>query len=316
LFREANDKWFGGNQSSEKQTQRFIPSIYKREVSETLVENPFASRRRASSVVEVHAPSSHARTSPIEHPLPAKREQPEEQPARKSPSGDLLTENPFAQRKASAISQSETSQLKPESQPTPEELLPLPTRSSEPFVQESSASAQRAASAVSPFSDRPWKMDEPTFTIRYQPSGHGDPLLHLLLDIAARSSDKSSRSDLVQSIGLDASAKACVNCHSFERSGGETHVNWQALYRDPSHRAFTEFSHWPHLVQPKLRDCQACHALNTSKQLTTDLAALPGLHDFLPLQKASCVSCHNSQNAGDRCTQCHSYHVGAQRASP
>lgn len=328
LFIQANAKWFPANatETTERQSTEtsrvFIPTIYQLanadEGSELLVENPFAKLRKISdSLVPNNGPAHLSDSAPRKtqdniEPLPPKKIELDAAPVPTELPGELLVDNPLAKSSAAIATQI----VIPKEQEVPKQpepdLIPV-TPIAKPPADEN-ASVEVNSPAVAPInSSGPWSLDEVSCSIRYQPSGHADPMLRLLLDTAARSALGPARSELLAIVAKDASAMSCVRCHSFERVGEETHVNWHAQYRDASRRSFTEFSHRPHLVQPHLRDCSACHQLNATKKLVATDAPLPGLHDFLPLQKSSCVSCHNSQNASGSCTQCHSYHVGIKR---
>lgn len=101
---------------------------------------------------------------------------------------------------------------------------------------------------------------------------------------------------------------------------------WQALSRSPKMRQITRFDHTPHLALPALRDCQSCHELRSFEEkdkpqftrvvvgVENDRESMVGgrklVHEFKPLQRAQCATCHTATAAGNSCTECHNYHVG------
>jgi hypothetical protein len=162
-----------------------------------------------------------------------------------------------------------------------------------------------------------WYLDDATYSIRYRPQGHADELLQLLLDVAAAASRRADTQHLFPRALAYEALRSCTSCHSISREREELAVNWKAAYRDPSRGAFTTFSHRPHVMQPALSSCTHCHQLNPAANTLANYEGTSPhrvVHDFLPLQKNQCVSCHNSATAGGQCTQCHDYHIGLKRS--
>ena len=169
-----------------------------------------------------------------------------------------------------------------------------------------------------------WYRDDLRLAIRYRGSGHADPVLKAIVETASELPESDSvRQELLATPAI----KACISCHP---SATDTTAAWRAtpLIGRPASmhdqlsldRLFTRFSHGPHLNIQTLGDCVHCHRLNSGHQqdqpigpaVSATSAEVPPAsnHEFLPLGKATCATCHTAQAAGDNCTKCHRYHVG------
>jgi hypothetical protein len=205
-----------------------------------------------------------------------------------------------------------------------------------------------------------WTVDFDGFAIRYRPRGHEDPLMQSWLEAAVHP-DQHTNADAMK-FAFDALSTTeadgkCAKCHSIDVTDAIQVVNWQQKHRDRRKRGFTEYMHGPHLIQPELSDCTACHSLGGDAQAieeiappekqtpdaesdsdsTTTASASPqeprrdsakaykigfanGNHDpqvfesnFVPIDHATCASCHQSTAASDSCLNCHAYHVDPAR---
>ncbi len=161
-----------------------------------------------------------------------------------------------------------------------------------------------------------WYRDDVTLAIRYRPSGHADPQLRTLIELTLEAQEvttASTRQTWQETQALPA-LQACLGCHHPEKHGEQW--SWKAIGLTERPRGFTKFSHRSHLHQPLLSDCRHCH--QTAELPTTDggpsaatqQVTFP-VHDFVPLNKNGCVTCHRPSAAGESCTQCHNYHVDA-----
>lgn len=152
-----------------------------------------------------------------------------------------------------------------------------------------------------------WKRVDASFGLKFHPAGHSDPWLRGWLDLAVESQGGQQQlvaRQLLKEMFSPTSPGLCSTCHTAVRERDQiVKIHWQSLQTNSKPRAFTHFSHTPHLTQPRLQDCQSCHKLN---QEGDKLIAGSG---FGPLEKANCASCHTKQAAGESCTQCHNYHV-------
>ena len=111
---------------------------------------------------------------------------------------------------------------------------------------------------------------------------------------------------------------ACMLCHSVDAvNDGEGRsrllVNWQALPPPDTRRHFTRYAHRPHFSLLDERGCLACHKLDPAAPYAESFAdrdptVFAG--NFEPMEKDVCAACHTGDRAGDRCTDCHGYHVG------
>ena len=182
-----------------------------------------------------------------------------------------------------------------------------------------SATDLPAARALGPLGA--WEFDDAALVIRYRASGHADAALVAWFEAlaAAASDDRAALADpLLRDLVKPTAPGQCGSCHSLERDpAGRLSVQWRADPGQPHGAAsLTRFSHAPHMTQPELRDCQACHQLaagvaTTSYAHDDPTAFIPG---FAPLAKADCAACHRPQAAGSSCTQCHRYHGSASRS--
>lgn len=165
-----------------------------------------------------------------------------------------------------------------------------------------------------------WFRDDETFSIRYRPVAHADPVLAAWLDLIVRVPESASQplvATALNELAQTASAGQCISCHSIEQAAaGRLAVNWRAYQPSEALRSFTKFSHGPHLVLPQLADCTACHAIDAQAVGTTAYAGHdPGqfTSEFRPITRQQCAACHTPHAAGESCQQCHNYHVEVAR---
>ena len=187
-------------------------------------------------------------------------------------------------------------------------------------------------------------IDKNRLSISYVPSGHADMWLASVLESAndVIESDRS-RPDSIQepndlrkvSIAKQLlSAKGiggCAECHkninqpnstgtlisssSDKQDGIEKRSvdRWRSQRVSTATRSLTKFDHGPHLIQPQLQTCVACHSWNTEPSaLVTGFGHANShllQHEFASIKIEQCASCHHPQAAGDNCTQCHNYHA-------
>lgn len=162
-----------------------------------------------------------------------------------------------------------------------------------------------------------WTYDEATLTLSYRPVTHADPVLSTWLSALSSSPAIESRPiplAMFQEMTAPTAPGLCATCHATQRpskhaSGTSLAIHWRETYRGTT-RGFTKFSHGPHLTLPQLADCTACHALaDPSAPATSSLASHIAHSEFRPMAKHQCATCHTATGAGNRCQQCHHYHV-------
>ena len=173
-----------------------------------------------------------------------------------------------------------------------------------------------------------WIRNDLSLSIDYVPDGHADRVIKAWYEIAvlSKQNNEFNKTKLVNQISnLNSRWGTCSTCHSIERSSQSIDsqqsnpVHWQATYRDPNIRSWTNFSHGPHIIQPQSNDCQSCHVVRSGDEqeisgsritpVSTAHANSPG--DFHPIRKQNCSSCHHKEGASNSCTTCHSYHIGS-----
>ncbi len=167
-----------------------------------------------------------------------------------------------------------------------------------------------------------WFRNDQSFQISYRPSGHSDDCLESWIELAAKIENANARPEtksLFDKTLSMAGIGLCRTCHTVDQlPEGNFNVNWKSEYRDLSKRSFTEFSHGPHLIQPKLQDCSHCHQLDLELGNAESFVSLipdadvSNTSNFLPITKSNCTNCHQPKQAGSGCTQCHNYHVGTK----
>ena len=168
-----------------------------------------------------------------------------------------------------------------------------------------------------------WIRNDLTMSIDYLPDGHADPVIKAWYEVAlnAKQTYRGTEIQLMHEIANPQSQwGTCSSCHSFEHQNKNRSIEWQASYRDPYVRNWTNFSHGPHLVTAGSADCQSCHVIRSKtadksgKQKITQVSFSEqrGISDFCAIEKQSCTSCHNNNGASNRCSTCHSYHVGSK----
>ncbi len=182
------------------------------------------------------------------------------------------------------------------------------------WMEEASAPPERRDEEDLPRTPGTWFLENRNLSIRSQPTGHADPVLRAWIDLAASTSDPEMRETLLKELAGPHAPGRCGTCHSQDQGpSGQILFHWRSHDRRLDPRGFTRFSHAPHLLQAELRDCTACHRIDTQADTSGNYTGLsPGVKvcDFEPMSKATCANCHTKSVVGDSCTQCHNYHVG------
>jgi hypothetical protein len=180
-----------------------------------------------------------------------------------------------------------------------------------------SAEAKRPASllATSFAPGGSWFRDDATLSIRYRPAAHADPVLASWLNLLTRSDlpNQPITTSAFKELGNPLAPGLCVSCHGVEQTSGRAlTINWRSYDGASASRAFTKFSHGPHLVLPQLADCTQCHEINDAADAAAsyvDRNPHRFASEFRPISKRQCAECHTATAAGDRCQSCHNYHV-------
>jgi hypothetical protein len=186
-----------------------------------------------------------------------------------------------------------------------------------------------------------WKYEN--LAIVYQQNGHADLVIKNWIDSIAESvgsSDPLIASKAIQMIESP-EVSNCLTCHTVDTSSKNSSytVNWTSDFSNG--KGFTKFIHSSHTETPLLKHvpdflkdvesqtCFTCHqfkkddfaayreyfpASDKNVGLKHPIARDP--HVFTSTfqsvgMKATCVSCHTPEAAGDSCLKCHNYHVGS-----
>jgi hypothetical protein len=178
-------------------------------------------------------------------------------------------------------------------------------------------------------SDGGWMIDKNRLSISYIPTGHADSWLASVLESASdsieadrnlsdsnREPNETRKVFIAKQLLSAQSVGRCTECHQriAQTNSTITPISLQARDQDrwrskrvsTAMRSLTKFDHGPHLIQPQLQSCIACHAM-TGERPTLPMNPLHS--EFASIKIEQCASCHHPQAAGDNCTQCHNYHA-------
>jgi hypothetical protein len=161
-----------------------------------------------------------------------------------------------------------------------------------------------------------WLRDDATMSIRYRPAAHADPILGSWLKLLAAMPDLARQPvalAMFKELSNPTTPGLCASCHSVEQAAdGRLTINWRASDRTTDGRRLTKFSHGAHLMLPQLADCAHCHTIDNTRSVDDAYVGWNPQQfssEFAPLTKRQCADCHTAKAAGDRCQQCHNYHV-------
>lgn len=162
------------------------------------------------------------------------------------------------------------------------------------------------------------------YALLYRPGGHADRFLKGWLDITGAimtDGDRRAAGDVFDTLADPDGPGRCIKCHSVDAPDDDgPRVNWAAAGATPGYQDFTGFDHGPHFTL--LTDdegCATCHTFDRDNDFAASFDDRdPGTYhsNFKPIERTTCVDCHNDQQAGDTCTQCHNYHVGEVTSEP
>jgi hypothetical protein len=166
-----------------------------------------------------------------------------------------------------------------------------------------------------------WYRDDLQSAVRYRGTGHADPILKALVELAANQQVPLVNRNRLVEIPVVA---ACIECHPLPTNQSPTNGGsyaWRAKDESSGLREATKFSHAPHMNLPTLASCIYCHQpkdpdqpVDQVKMVAFSGSAVPSTDnhsDFHPLHRSDCVGCHTASAAGDSCTKCHNYHIHA-----
>jgi hypothetical protein len=186
-----------------------------------------------------------------------------------------------------------------------------------------------------------WMIDRQRMAIVYVPRGHADEWLSRWVEMEKVRWQMSASKDRSAKQKRAAFSQQCRVCHVLNVAPKESDIepskNWLVAFQQVNtrsktaglnvsqftsdegwrakRRAFnlteiTKFDHTPHLNLPSISDCSTCHQLPRSVHSVDLSVEYQRQHEFIPISRAQCTSCHQPNGAGETCTQCHNYHVG------
>lgn len=158
-----------------------------------------------------------------------------------------------------------------------------------------------------------WYRRDESYTLYYRPRGHADEFLAAWLETSAHD-DRPAAQAIFAQLSAPGAPGLCLKCHTVDRTGTGTAVNWHAARPQPHQRPFTTFKHAPHFSLMGVQGCSTCHVMDPKADYAGAFGANrdPNVFhsSFAPLTKDSCVTCHQPALAGASCLQCHNYHTG------
>ncbi len=186
-----------------------------------------------------------------------------------------------------------------------------PSTTAHPLAPQDRAASQQRLEAGG------WFRDNLTLSIRYRATGHADRLVTAWIDVlaeATRGPQSELAEPLLKQMMKPTAPGLCGQCHSVDRrAGGGFDIHWLSKRAGEIRSEFTQFSHQPHLLQSQLSDCRHCHRIATDAPVMASYVGQSPVEyerGFQPIVKQDCTECHSPRAAGDRCLQCHQYHVG------
>ena len=160
-----------------------------------------------------------------------------------------------------------------------------------------------------------WYRDE--FMLLYRPTGHDDPFLRAWINLTAAVGPSPGASQTLQIFaeltGRNAPGQ-CGKCHSVDATvDGELLVNWRPKLRTMEPELYTKYQHQPPFSLLDEAGCLTCHQVDYESDVMAsyrDLNPSTFARNFKPMSKTLCARCHEEEQAGNACTDCHNYHVG------
>ncbi len=158
-----------------------------------------------------------------------------------------------------------------------------------------------------------WYRRDGNYTLYYRPSGHADEFLTAWLETSAGDAQPAGQA-IYAELASPKAPGVCMKCHTTDRTGNTSHVNWLTGRPEPHQHPFTTFKHAPHFSLMGVQGCSTCHVFDAKADYAGAFGASRDssvFHsNFAPLTKDSCVACHQPAMAGASCLQCHNYHTG------
>ncbi len=155
------------------------------------------------------------------------------------------------------------------------------------------------------------------YSLNYRPTGHSDDFIESWLTITSILQTGSRRiaaaSDVFTTLAGRQSVGLCSKCHSVDsQADGTLAVNWHSRISGVEQKPFTKFSHSAHFNVVDREGCMVCHELNRNADYAAtfkrfDRTVFHG--NFKDIKRDSCSTCHVPELAGNRCLDCHNYHV-------
>lgn len=159
--------------------------------------------------------------------------------------------------------------------------------------------------------------------IRYQPSGHADPVAKswvefaLAVSTAQEDDDRTEKAIALREeiLSTKRGVGGCVKCHAVteikESKGGSRLVmNWR--YENDDDRPYVRYKHDNHIeILGAKNSCSNCHVINQEGDYMASYKEYDPVHwvsNFDPIRKKTCVECHSETQINLECQNCHMYH--------
>jgi hypothetical protein len=105
-----------------------------------------------------------------------------------------------------------------------------------------------------------WYRRDETYTLNYRPSGHADAFLTAWLETSAKGTLPAAQA-IYTELASPKAPGVCMKCHTTDRVGNTSQVNWLTARPQPLNRPFTTFKHAPHFSLMGVQGCMACHVM-------------------------------------------------------
>ncbi len=155
------------------------------------------------------------------------------------------------------------------------------------------------------------------YGLYYRPGDHADGFMRAWLDLSGMIGGADPLgAPLAQLLTNSKTVGSCTKCHSVDDRKGQNGgflINWLTVPPQPNDKRFSVYAHVPHFSLLNEAGCLTCHILDPAAAYMASFdhrQPAQFASNFRSLDKSTCAACHKHELAGDRCTECHNYHIG------